>query len=183
MNQTSKGKYAKESFFQQFTRSCFGKMVILIAVIVVLVIIARLTVPSEEKMVKETWDNVAQCIEASHGVAGDKSDDFVNNLSATFTSADTTETKLKEQMAAFDKFNKIEVYRHSFFATARVYNNYRPQGARVGIGIFGTVISTANFSDFVLRTGVMRKEYNQRMFRSIYVPDNYMGTTPDLTHK
>lgn len=180
MNQTSKGTYKKENFTQQFVRSCFGKIVILVVIFAVFAIIAHMTVPSEDKMIRETTDNVAQCIESSHGVPGDKSDDFVINLTATFSSADTTKENIKEQMAAFEKYNRIEVYPHSFYSIARIHNNYRPQGSRVALGIFGTVISMVNFRDFVLRTGVIRKEYNQRILRNVYTTDGYMGTNPDL---
>lgn len=180
MNQTSRGKYQKESILQQFVGSCFGKMVILVVIIVVLAIIARYTVPSDKKMMSETVDNIAQCIEVSKGVAGDKADDFVNNLTATFTDVDSISKKLKEQLEDFDRYNRIEVYPHTFYTTTRIHNNYRPQGTRVAIGIFGLVISTVNYNDFVLRTGVIRKEYNQKVFRNIYSSDGYLGTNPDL---
>ena len=59
-------------------------------------------------------------------------------------------------------------------------NCFNSTGARAAIGVLGMVIPTVNFSDFVLRNGPIRKEYNQKIIRQTISSDTYMGDNPDL---
>ena len=180
MSQTDSGNYkTKESVAQMFYHSCLGKAIIALGIFIVLLVIAHMTVPSEEKMRAEMIDDIYECIEANDSIHGDKIDDAVNNLFFIFTTADSTNIN-QEVLDLFRKYNKLEIYPHAFYSTAHIHNNFRPEGTRVGIGIFGIVIPTVNFNDFLLRVGPVRGKYNERLIKNTYGDDGYMGTTPDL---
>ena len=177
--QTNKSEYKKESLASEFMRSCLGKIIMLVAVILLLLLAAKMTIPSDESMMYGTLDGVCQCIEESHGVPGDKSDDIVRNGIAT-VSHETDSVKKDTILADFNKFNRIEIYHHTFLSTAYIISNFNSRGARAAIGVFGLVIPTVNFNDFVLRNGPVRKEYNQRIIKQTITSDTYMGDNPDL---
>ncbi len=61
-----------------------------------------------------------------------------------------------------------------------MYNNIRAEGTRVGFGIFGLVIPTANFNDFLLHVGPMHKGYDQKLIRTTVIPDNDLGSNPNI---
>lgn len=83
-------------------------------------------------------------------------------------------------MNDFKEHNNLVYHNHLFFSTMNLYNTFQVQGLRCGIGIFGLVIPTVNFNDFILKTGTMRKEYNQQIIRNVIADDDYMGENPDL---
>ena len=180
MNQTNRINYgrAHETVPQAFMHSCFGKLLILGAILLVLLIIAYFTAPSEQVMREEMNDNIMECMEMNDSIRGDKIDDYVHNIGFIFTTADTTKVG-QEWRKIFDKYNRLEIFNHSFFRTAYVYNNIKTEGTRVGFGLFGVVIPTANFNDFLLRVGPMRKSYNQRLIRSTVINGD-LGTNPNI---
>lgn len=160
-------------------RSSLGKLLVIAALHAVILPIAYFTAPTEKEMRKEMTDNIMQCIEVNDSIRGDRIDDFVHNIGFIFTKADTTSFS-KEWREAFEKYNRLDVYRHTFFTTAYVYNNLRTEGARVGIGFLGIVIPTVSFSDLLLHTGPMHKGYDQRLIRTTVIPDNDLGTNPNV---
>ena len=179
---SSKSEYKKESISTQFLRSCLGKIIVLAIILIVLLTTARLTVPNESKMIWGTLDGVYQCIVESHGVAGDMSDDFVRNAIATF-SHEADSLKKDSVLLDFNKLNKVEVHDHIFFSTSHIINNFNSNGKRAAIGICGMVIPIVNFNDFILRSGPVRKDYNQKLINAPTQPissDSYMGETPAL---
>jgi hypothetical protein len=126
----------------------------------------------------EMNDNIMQCMEMNDSIRGDQIDDFVHNIGFIFTTADSTKVG-KEWREVFDKYNRLEIYNHAFFRTAYVYNNVKTEGTRVGFGLFGAVIPTANFNDFLLRIGPMRKSYNQKLINTTII-DADLGTNPNI---
>ena len=58
-------------------------------------------------------------------------------------------------------------------------NNAIPNGKRVGLGVFGLVIPMLDYSDFIMRTGPIRKEYNQRIIQNEFSVDVEPGMDPD----
>ena len=176
---SSKSEYKKDTLGTQFLKSCLGKVVILVALIAILLIVAKFTVPSDNEMTYGTLDGICQCIEKSHGVPGDKSDDIVRNGIATF-SHETDSLKKDTIMEDFHKYNRVEIYHHTFFSTSYIISNFNSSGARAATGVFGMVIPTVNFGDFILRNGPVRKEYNQKIIRQTITSDSYMGDNPDL---
>ena len=177
--QTNKSEYHKETLAAEIKKSCLAKVIMLVAVMLLLMLSAKLTIPSDEQMMYGTLDGVCQCIQDSHGVPGDKSDDIVRNGIAT-VSHETDSAKKDTILADFKKFNRVEIYHHTFFSTAYIISNFNSRGARAAVGIFGLVIPTVNFNDFVLRNGPIRKEYNQRIIKQTITSDTYLGDNPDL---
>ena len=171
MNQTNRINYGRsnETVSQAFMHSCLGKSLILLGILVVLLIIAYFTAPSDKEMREEMNDSIR----------GDQIDDYVHNIGFIFTKADTTKIA-QEWREAFDKYNRLEIYRHTFFTTAYIYNNIRAEGVRVGIGAFGVCVPTVNFNDFLLRTGPVHKGYNQKLIRNGVIPDTDLGSNPNI---
>ena len=160
MEQDARNSYrTQQSVAQEFYHSCLGKIIILLVFLGILFVIAVMTVPSDEKMQTEMMDNIRECIQENDSIKGDGIDDAVANLSRIFTEADSTFND-KEAMEAFHKYNKLEIYRHSFYSTARLRNNLSAEGIRVGIGIFNLVIPTVKYSDIILFVSTI-KNYNK----------------------
>lgn len=182
MKQTDRGSYrTDESVSGMFYHSCLGKLIILGLFVAFILFLANQTVPDEETMMNETTDNIYQCIAANDSIQRDWIDDAVSNVGNIFTQADSLpdESTLKN----FYKYNRLEYHRHPFYATVLLFNNFRPNGVRAGVGLFGTVIPTVNFSDFLLRIGPIHKGYNQKLIegpRMNRVDQEYFGENPDL---
>lgn len=180
MQQTDRGRYrTQESLGSQFLHSCLGKLFILGAFVGVLLVIALFTVPDEETMMAEMDDNIRQCIEANDSIKTDWIDDAVNNIGYIFTEADSIPDQ--ELIDNFNKYNKLEYYKHTFYATTLLHNNYKPEGIRAGVGIFGIVIPTVNFNDFLFRLGPMHRGYDQKPVRStIIIEGDNWSNNPEL---
>ena len=168
-----------QSVFSQFKNSCLGRIVILAVILAILALIAVITRPSEEKMREEMTDNIRECIEARDSINTDWIDDAINNVGYIFTNADSTAYG-EEVMRSFFAHNQIEYHSHTLFSTTRLYNSFQVQGVLCGIGVFGIVIPTVNFNDFLIRQGTMRKDYNQPVIRTDMGEDTYLGENPDL---
>ncbi|MBQ7419383.1 MAG: hypothetical protein IJV17_01430 [Prevotella sp.] len=180
MQQDARNSYrTKQSLPQEFYHSCLGKIIILLIFIVILLVIAIMTVPTNEKMEREMMDNIRECIQQNDSIKGDGIDDAVANFSRIFTEADTTFND-KEAMEAFHKYNKLEIYRHTFYSTARLRNNLSAEGIRVGIGIYNIVIPTVKYSDIILFVSTI-KNYNKTRLIDPAPQDEYVGENPNVT--
>ena len=180
MNQINSDTYKKRSLMQQFFQSCLGKIVILLGIFLGLYIFAIITVPSEEMMMQETLDNIHECLQENDSIKADEIDEFINNISRTISVADTTKTN-KEVLNTFLKYNTLIVYSHLGFKTVHIVNGIYPQGERIGIGLFQTVISTVNYNDLVVTTGAVRGDYNKQLNAPVEVPDSlYTGENPNV---
>ena len=180
MYQTDRGNYNKqETLTHSLTHSCLGKFVIAAVVIGAMLLVAYLTVPSEEKMRYEITDDIVQCISENDSIKTDGIDAFVNNIGYTFTYADSAQVS-SNALEEFNKYNKLEIYKHAFFTTAYVTNNFRPEGTRAGFGMLGLVVPTVNFKDLLLRVGPMHKGYDQKLIQQVPEREEYMGDNPDL---
>lgn len=166
--------YKGEGLTTEFRKSCLGKLLVLCIICALLLLVASMTVPSGEKMANEIQDDIVECLNDPNCAQADAADDFVRNFTTTFTKADSI--KDPSLLKQFYKYNKIEVYPHTFYSTARLHNSFNPDGIRVAIGLFGLVIPTDNFSRYLLREGPMRKGYNQSVIKANY------SSGPDLGH-
>ncbi len=63
MDLTNSSTYKKQSMTSEFTHSCLGRIIILAVIILILVVIAMFTVPSDGKMRWQMEDNVRECIQ------------------------------------------------------------------------------------------------------------------------
>lgn len=179
MEKDQKNSYrTQQSLFQEFYHSCLGKIVILLVFIGILMLIALITVPSKEKMETEMMDNIRECIQENDSIHGDAIDDAIGNMLRIFSHADTTAND-QEAMEAFEKYNKLEIYRHALYSTAHIRNNLNPQGIRVGIGIFNIVIPTVRYSDIILFVTNI-KNYNKKRLIDPVSPDEYVGENPAI---
>lgn len=179
MEQDAKNSYrTQQSVAQEFYHSCLGRIVILIAILIVLFVVAVITVPSEAKMQSEMMDDILECIHDNDSIKGDGIDDTIANFGRIFSEADSTEAD-KELLEAFNKYNKLEIYRHSFYSTARLRNNLSAEGIRVGVGIFGFVIPTVKYSDIILFVSTF-KNYNKERLIDPPSQDEYVGENPNI---
>lgn len=95
-----------------FLHSCLGKLVILAGFVVILLLIAYFTAPSEKEMTTNMEDNVMQCLQENDSIQGDPIDDYVNNIGFIFTKADTTKI-FPDLIKAYRDLNRMEIYHHS----------------------------------------------------------------------
>lgn len=180
MYQSDRGNYkTNEPIAKAFMNSCLGKLIIFVAFILVMLLIAYFTTPTEKEMKKEMEDNIMQCMEENDSIKGDAIDDFVHNMGFIFTEADSTNVE-EDMRKAYHMYNRLEVYRHAFYATAYLHNNLHPGGVRVGFGFLGLIVPTVLFEDILLDVGPVHKGYEQKLYRPNIVPDNDMGKTPNI---
>jgi hypothetical protein len=171
-----------ESFTQEFTRSCLGRILILGVIILVGMGVAYFTAPREETMNEEMFDNLMQCLEENDGIKGDVVDDYVHNLMFIFTTADTTVIP-EDELKIYHKYNRLVSYRHTFYSTSHIYNNMHPEGTRVGVGVFGIIIPTVFYEDILLEVGTIHKGYEQKLNQEVInqPQDDDLGTNPNIT--
>ncbi|WP_028902186.1 MULTISPECIES: hypothetical protein [unclassified Prevotella] len=170
-----------QSFTQEFTRSCLGRILILGVITLVGMLVAYFTAPKESDMTEEMTDNMMQCLEVNNGIKGDVVDDYVNNLAFIFTTADTTAIS-KDILETYHKYNRLESYRHTFYSTSYIHNNMHPEGTRVGIGIFGIIIPTVLYEDILLEVGPVHKGYEQKLNQEVIAPqEEDLGVNPNIT--
>ena len=162
-----------------FMHSCLGKLVILAGILVFLCVIAYLTAPTQDEMASEMEDNVMQCLEENDSIKGDPIDDYVNNIGFVFTESETTKI-YPDLIKAYRDLNRMEIYHHPLYSTAYLFNNMHPEGIRVGVGAFGLIVPTLAFKDLLLNVGPMHKGYNQKIIRSGVIPDNDLGSNPNI---
>ena len=74
----------------------------------------------------------------------------------------------------------MEIYHHPLYSTAYIFNNMHPEGVRIGVGVYGLVVPTLTFHDLLLDEGPMHKGYNQKIIRTGVIPDNDLGTNPNI---
>jgi len=168
-----------ETVKDAFMHSCLGKLVILAGIFVFLLIVAYFTAPTEQEMMTEMEDNVMQCLEENDSIQGDKIDNYVNDLGFIFTTADTTQI-VPDLIKAYRELNRMEVYHHSLYSTAYLFNNMHPEGVRIGFGAFGIVVPTILYKDLLLDVGPMHKGYNQKIIQTGVIPDTDLGTNPNI---
>jgi hypothetical protein len=161
-NSVNSDSYKKKNILQEFFHSCLGKIVIFLGVLLVLYIFAIITVPTKKMMLEEAFDNIQECLQDNDSIKADEIDEFINNISRTISFTDTTATN-QETYKAFKKYNRLEVYNHAGFKTIHLFNGIYPQGQRIGIGIFQTVISTLFYDELVISTGAVRGDYNKSL--------------------
>ncbi len=170
-----------QSFTQEFTRSCLGRIIIAGVIILVGLLVAYFTAPKESDMNDEMLDNIMQCLEVNDGIKGDVVDDYVHNLTFIFTTADTTYIA-KDVLDTYYKYNRLESYRHTFYSTSYIHNNMHPEGTRVGVGIFGIIIPTVLYEDILLDVGPVHKGYEQKLNQApIQQDDEDLGENPNIT--
>ncbi|SNU03789.1 hypothetical protein SAMN06298211_103176 [Prevotellaceae bacterium MN60] len=162
MEQFNRDRYKKQSLLREFSNSCAGRLIIFAGILLVLYVVALATIPSNDKVMTETMDNIHECLQDNDSIKADELDETLSNISRTLMNADTTYTN-PEMLKMFHKYNRLEVYRHPGYKTVHVINGLYPQGRRISIGVFGCVISTIHYTDLVLSTGAARGDYGKSL--------------------
>ena len=162
MEPTNRSTYKKQSMASEFTNSCLGKLVILAGTLFILLIASILTIPSDEEMQAQMEDNIRECIQDNFEKRCDPVDEVFKIL------------------AIFNRNNKLEIYRHTIFCTARITNNLHPDGMREGIGIFGCVIPFLNYEDFLMTEGNVRGKQQDKLIKDGGIPEMDLGDNPML---
>ena len=179
MNQTDRGNYhSQESIRRSFTHSCFGRIIILGGIACILLFLASISVPDKRTMTDEIEDDIRQCIMTHDSIQADGIDDAIGNIGYIFTHADSTFDQ--KDWENFLKYNRLQYHYHPFYSTMHVHNNLHTEGERIGIGIFGLVIPTFSFSDFLTNVGPIHKGYDKGLIQNIYYEDDYMGAQPNV---
>ena len=179
MEPTNRSTYKRQSMSTEFTNSCLGKLIILSVIVVILLIVAVATVPSDEEMRVQMEDNIRECIQDNYEKRCDPVDEIFNNILRPFTEADTTFND-KEILEIFHRNNRVEIYRHTLFTTCHIINNVHPEGLREGIGIFGMVIPILNYDDFMMTEGNVRGKNQDRIIKDEGIPEMDLGDNPML---
>ena len=177
MEQFNPNTYKKQSTAQQFTGSCLGKIIICAGICIILLIVAAITRPSDSYMRWQMEDNITECIAASDSIESDIIDDYVGNIGRIFTHADSTDVN-PELWETYRQLNKLEIYPHLLFKTARIINNIHPAGVRVGVGMFSVVYPTVLYKDLLLNVGPMQKKYKDGVIRTGTINNHDLGTNP-----
>ena len=92
---------------EQFYHSCLGKLALAAAAVGVLALIAMLTIPSDEKISKETMDNVRECILQNDTIQSDQIDNTLSNVMRMFTSV-PEEAFDRDLAKAIEKYNTLK---------------------------------------------------------------------------
>lgn len=170
-----------QSFTQEFTHSCLGRILIGGVILLVVLGLAYFTAPKEADMNLEMNDNVMQCLEVNSQEKGDAVDDYVHNIAFIFTTSDSTAIP-EDVLNTYYKYNRLESYRHTFYSTTYIHNNMHPEGTRIGVGIFGVIIPTVLYQDILLDVGPVHKGYEQKLNQApIHQEDEDLGVTPNIT--
>lgn len=168
-----------DSLIHLFTHSCLGRLIMATAALAVLAVIASVTNPTEEQMRAEMDDNIRQCIEERDSLTDDWTETMVKNVRYMFTTADSIVTH-PEDLHVFYEFNTLACYDHTLFSTMYIHNSFHIEGKRCAVGIFGMVVPTVNFNDFLLREGPMFKEYKRPQPDYGNSTEEFFGDNPDL---
>ena len=157
MEQFNSNTYKKQTAVQEFTHSCLGKIIILLAIGCILLVVAAMTRPSDSMMRWQMEDNIHECLQASDSITNDAIDDYVGNIGRVFTHTDSTLTN-PEMWETYKQLNKLEIYSHLFYI----------------------VIPTIKYADLLMNTGAVRGDYGKRLIRDITLPSNYTGENPNV---
>ena len=173
MHQTDRGEYRKD----KPAAKAFKRIGIVVGTLVVLLILAWLTNPTEKKMRDEMDDNIRQSIWSRDSINADGLDIFLSNVSHSFTHfSDSITNEMKNRWNRFEENNKKEYFRHTLFSTMYITCGFRGITTRCGIGIFGLVIPTVDFNQFIPPLPIYHDSIPST---SIQSPgdDEYYGTT------
>lgn len=168
-----------QNLLQEFYHSCFGKIIILLLMMALLLFVALITRPTKQQMLDEMEDNIRECLQENDSIKADGVDDVVNNFCNIFTTAGELASD-SDVVAAYKKFNRLEVYQHPFYSTAHIINNIHPSGVRVGIGVFGVVIPTVSYKDLILFVSPIKNYNKTHIVTPPVITDDDLGENPNV---
>ncbi len=127
-----------KSYYKKKNTKLITPKTIAIAVIVVLLFIAKFTVPSEMKVRKAVASYVKMDIRGS--------------------SADHSYTD-EDADRMFYAYNSIDIHQYSLCSVARMHNRYKTQDIMAAIGVFGIVIPLIDWNEYIITNGPVKHHY------------------------
>lgn len=170
----------EKNFLQKLLSSKGGRIIFACGVLIFLLFFIYISAPTKKEMIRETTDNVMQCLLDNNRYKGDVTDDFVHNLGYAFSEADTT-LIAPEILETYHKYNNLVAHRHLLYSTAYIHNNLHPEGTRVAIGFLGFVFSTVQYDDLLLDVEPVHKGYEQKLLDPVKIEEADLGTNPNVT--
>lgn len=131
----------------------------LVAIVFVVGLIAKWTVPDEEQHLENIREEVIECVD-------DKVDESLGFVGATLLSPFTSMAMKTDYVQSFllDRFNQsnqIEYIRGTFWSKTRIINRIHPEGETISFGIFGMVFPSFDWDDIALLTDAESRDITQ----------------------
>lgn len=131
----------------------------LVAIVFVVGLIAKWTVPDEEQHMENIREEVIECVD-------DKVDESLGFVGATLLSPFTSMAMKTEYVQSFllDRFNQsnqIEYIRGTFWSKTRIVNRIHPEGETISFGFFGMVFPSFDWDDIALLTDAESRDITQ----------------------
>ena len=131
----------------------------LVAIVFVVGLIAKWTVPDEEQHLENIREEVIECVD-------DKVDESLGFVGATLLSPFTSMAMKTDYVQSFllDRFNQsnqIEYIRGTFWSKTRIVNRIHPEGETISFGIFGMVFPSFDWDDIALLTDAESRDITQ----------------------
>ena len=134
-------------------------LVAIVAIVFVVGLIAKWTVPDEEQHLENIREEVIECVD-------DKVDESLGFVGATLLSPFTSMAMKTDYVQSFllDRFNQsnqIEYIRGTFWSKTRIVNRIHPEGETISFGIFGMVFPSFDWDDIALLTDAESRDITQ----------------------
>lgn len=128
----------------------------LAGIILLVVLIAKWTVPDEEQHRRSIRKEVLECVD-------DKVDETLGFVGATLLSPFTSMAMKTDYVQSylldrFDQSNRIEYIRGTFTSEARIINRIYPEGETISFGFFGMVFPSFDWDDIAILTDAESKD-------------------------
>ena len=170
----------EKNFLQKLLSSKSGRIIFACGVLIFLLFFIYISAPTKKEMIRETTDNVMQCLLDNNRYKGDATDDFVHNLGYAFSEADTT-LIAPAILETYHTYINLGARRHLLYSTAYIHNNLHPEGTRVAIGFLGFVFSTVQYGDLLLDVEPVHKGYEQKLLDPVKIEEADLGSNPNVT--
>lgn len=134
-------------------------LVAIVAIVFVVGLIAKWTVPDEEQHMENIREEVIECVD-------DKVDESLGFVGATLLSPFTSMAMKTDYVQSFllnrfNQSNQIEYIRGTFWSKTRIVNRIHPEGETISFGIFGMVFPSFDWDDIALLTDAESKDITQ----------------------
>jgi hypothetical protein len=122
-------------------------LLVVVLPIAVVLFVAHVTVPSQEKHVAAIMEEVRSCVRDKAEDSGNAVIPGLGSLASLFLSNSLTDDVVDK---AFDNNNKIEYDESLFWSCGKIVNASHPMGVTVSFGIFGFVFPSVDWEDIRL---------------------------------
>lgn len=138
---------SKKSPLQSIAIGCLFLLIFYGGIAGIILIVAHLTIPSDERMERAIIKDVQACVEdkavSVSGLFGEEA----SALTSMFLATDASAQSINEN---YQKYNATVIKRSWFWSVGKIYNCNSPNGVNVCFGMFGIVIPYVDWEDFAL---------------------------------